>query len=380
MTRVKKRLPVLLGIVCIFALTALVAISISSKYNDLSKEPNSSCSMGLTASLGSYISPANNDQTGSEIFLCTFDGKLFFVREKHGSLDSDPYSGWFCLLEDGTVQKISKLSHNSYLSVCGATDEYLYYYEYNHSFTENAIYSYSFASGEIKLLSTEEFSEVYGVISKDGSSLIALSPVKHKPLAFLKVAGDEAVTVTEDERDWSYRFGGREFFLKDESGELAGVVHCRDESGEVTALPLEWADSRSLIPAEHGLLVHAKGWSHLLYFINENGEVTELFDADCFRSRSAITVYRDTVYLSVKRFQNGGNYGAGGSESIPDDAVSGTYRISLSDYSSEKISDEIYSGLFIFDDSGIFACDEDGRVYWLDFDGNVIGTLLEEKK
>ena len=91
-------------------------------------------------------------------------------------------------------------------------------------------------------------------------------------------------------------------------------------------------------------------------------------------------MYRDTVYLSVKRYQNGGTYGAGGSESIPDDTVSGTYRISLSDCSSEKISDEIYSGLFIFDDSGIFACDENGRVYWLDFDGNVIGTLLEEKK
>ena len=130
---------------------------------------------------------------------------------------------------------------------------------------------------------------------------------------------------------------------------------------------------------EHGLLVYAQGWSHLLYFINENGEVSELFDADCFRSGSAITVYRDTVYLSVKRYQNGGNFGAGGSESIPDDTASGTYRIRLSDKSVEKLSGENYSGLFIFDNAGIFACDENGSVYLLDFDGNVINTLMESR-
>ena len=58
------------------------------------------------------------------------------------------------------------------------------------------------------------------------------------------------------------------------------------------------------------------------------------------------------------------------------DNVKGTYRINLDDYSMEKISDMIFDGMFIFDDAGIFACDENNKVYKLDFDGNVIKRLL----
>lgn len=376
MNKVKRGLLLLLGIVFALGLIALAAIVITPKSRDSVNEPEESASNEKSSGLGSYISPTNNNQTNSALFLCTYDGKLYFVREKHGVLDSNPYSGWLCLLEDGEIKKISKLSHYSYLSVCGATDSFICYHEYNGSFTKNAIYSYSFESGEAKLLSTEEASGAYGVFIKDGSLFIALSPIKHEQLAFLRVTDSESATVTENERDWSYRLGSREYFINNEQGELAGVVCCCEDSGEVTALPLEWADSRSLIPVDHGLLVYAQGWSHLLYFISENGEVWELFDADCFRSKSSIAVYRDTVYLSVKRYQNGGNFGAGGSESIPDDALSGTYRISLNDKSTEKISGEVYSGMFIFDEAGIFACDENGSVYLLDFDGNVIDTLL----
>lgn len=369
----------MLGIALALGLTVLAVIALTPKSKDAAKEAKESASVEQSSSLGSYISPANNDQIRSEIFLCAYDGKLYFVREKRGTLDSNPYSGWLCLLEDGAIKKISKLSHNSYLSVCGASGAFIYYCEHNSSNTENAIYSFSFESGQTTLLSTEKASGNYGVFSKDGSLFIALSPIKYKHLAFLPVSGNEADAVTEDERDWSYRLGSREYYLKDEPGELAGVVWCREESGEVTALPLEWADSRSLIPVDHGLLVNAKGWSHLLYYISETGEVSELFDADCFRTKSAVTVYRDAVYLSVKRYQNGGNFGAGGSESIPDDTVSGTYRISLSDKSTEKLSREVYSGLFIFDDAGICACDENGSVYVLDFDGKVIDVLMEAK-
>ena len=42
-----------------------------------------------------------------------------------------------------------------------------------------------------------------------------------------------------------------------------------------------------------------------------------------------------------------------------------------------KLSDAVYTGLYIFDDEGIYACDGKGRIYFLDFDANVIDTLVQ---
>ena len=338
---------------------------------------------GSLTSFGSYISPANNYQSSPSLELCSYDGKLYFVWEKSGFLDLRSYSGWLCMLEDGKIKKVKYLAHNSYLAVLGVADGHLYYHEVNRGYTESELYSYSFETGDITLLSTQELTDSYCVFGEDGAFMVALSLFDRKPITFLRIVGDEVAAVTDNEQDWSFRLGSREYFLADGPRELAAVVYCREESGEVSALPLEWAGRRSLIPTDHGLLVYNSGWSHLLYLIDEEGEVTELFDADCFRSRSAVTVYRDAVYLSVKRYQNGGNFGAGGSESIPDDTMSGTYRISLTDHSVEKLSDAVYDGLFIFDDTGIYACGKPQiysiSIYKLDFDGNVVDTLLENK-
>ena len=355
-----------LGIVLAIGATALLASHFAPKRNGAYSHISFS---------GTYISPANNIQHQATIQLCAFDGKLYYVREKCGFTDHRPYAGWLCVFEGGEVKPVIKLSHNSYLSVCGVIGEYLYYREFNGSFEEDELYCYSFQSGKLDKLSSEKTKETHPVIREDGSLLIALSTITHKPQAYLRLKGGAVVGITEEEREWSYRLGDREYFIKDEPDVLQGVVYCRDSSGEVTAVPLEWADNRSLIPLDNGLLVHNRGWRHLLYYISESGEVRDLFDADCYRSNSAMTVYRDTVFFSVKRYQNGGDFGASGSQSIPDDARSGTYRINLADYTMEKISDMVYTGMFIFDDTGIYACDSKNNIWKLDFDGNVVDTL-----
>ena len=109
-----------------------------------------------------------------------------------------------------------------------------------------------------------------------------------------------------------------------------------------------------------------------MYYIDgASGEVTELFTVDCLVSISAVNVYQDYAYLSFSR------YGAGeiGIVEYKDDSAKGTYRINLNDHSVEQLSNEVYRGLFIFDDSGIFACDIDGDIYRLDFDCQRIAKL-----
>ena len=58
-----------------------------------------------------------------------------------------------------------------------------------------------------------------------------------------------------------------------------------------------------------------------------------------------------------------------------EDKLSGTYRIDLTDFSTEKISDTVFTGMYIFNDSEIYACDKYYRMYRLAFDGSVIESM-----
>ncbi|MBQ6569520.1 MAG: hypothetical protein IJL87_04620 [Clostridia bacterium] len=54
--------------------------------------------------------------------------------------------------------------------------------------------------------------------------------------------------------------------------------------------------------------------------------------------------------------------------------MAGTYKIDLSDFSSEKISDKIFNGMFNFDDKALYCCTDEGEVYRMSPDGEL--TLL----
>lgn len=129
-----------------------------------------------------------------------------------------------------------------------------------------------------------------------------------------------------------------------------------------------------IIPCENGLIVYNEEAPNLLYYIPaETQKVIELFQFEGCGSESAVNVHGDYVYVSFIRYEKWGDISYLRYEN---DTVEGTYRISLTDYAAEKLSDEIYDGLYIFDDSGILAC-KDGCIYLLDFDGNKVATILE---
>lgn len=168
-----------------------------------------------------------------------------------------------------------------------------------------------------------------------------------------------------------FTVGGKTYAVE-EIGVRTEVV-CYDETNTQYIFDQEIPyGQKSLIPCENGLIVHNEGWGNILYYIDgTSNEVIELFTVDCAVSISTVNVYQDYAYLSFSRYK-AGEFGIVG---YKDDTVKGTYRINLNDYSVEKMSDDVYSGLFIFDDSGIFACDSKGNVYKLDFDCQRIAKL-----
>lgn len=170
----------------------------------------------------------------------------------------------------------------------------------------------------------------------------------------------------------SFQLNGRTYMLQDGFNDNHVVYY--DQSGQVHSLEedIPWG-FKSLIPCDQGLLVHNEEQGDLLYLIEkESGEVIELFTVECMTSISAVNVHGDYAYLSFKRYEKHGEIGM---LSYENDTLEGTYRISLTDYSVEKISDDIYNGLFIFDDTGIYATNKDDEIYKLDFDGNIIEEI-----
>ena len=131
-----------------------------------------------------------------------------------------------------------------------------------------------------------------------------------------------------------------------------------------------------MIPAENGLLIHNARNNDALYFIDESGTIRCLFETDGCEVRSAITVVGSDVYFSLDRWEE--EYGFYQLRHFKNDTIPGTYRISLKDFSMKKISDEIYDGLYNFDDTCLYVCYE-RNIYQIDLDGNVEKVLLRVK-
>jgi hypothetical protein len=177
-----------------------------------------------------------------------------------------------------------------------------------------------------------------------------------------------------------YYLGEKEYVLNYEPG-YDPCLLMRERGGEWQDTGLDCGNKCTLISTQYGLVVHCSGYSkggkQHLYLIQPTGEAVELLSFPCLYSVSAINIFEDKLYYSIQRYEK---YGEIGMTRYEDDEVEGTYIINLTDLSAEKISDMIFDGLYIFDNSGIYACDEHCSVYKLDFDGNVIDTLIEVSK
>ena len=111
-----------------------------------------------------------------------------------------------------------------------------------------------------------------------------------------------------------------------------------------------------------------------LLIIDQQGVHRDVFQIDnAVRIKSSAALHNNYLYYSFLRYEK---YGTIGYVRYKDDTQAGTYRISLDDFSIEKLSDRVYDSLYIFDESGIYAGDEKGRIYKLDFDGNIMDVIL----
>ena len=313
----------------------------------------SACSTRLHNSSPLVISsdyyPANYKQYATGVNMGVYNQNLYM------DIDNTLYR----LHEEGLVP-IDRVD----AIVNGICNTGLYYETFTDTY-DSQLWFMNLSSGErTPLLTTKIVSDRDIYFSPNGT---LFAPANDKKTAYYAVDG---LDVTESNEHCDiFQLGDRTYMLQDGFNDNHVVDY--DQSGQVHSLEedIPWG-YKSLIPCDQGLLVHNEEQGDLLYLIEkESGEVIELFTVECMTSISAVNVHGDYAYLSFKRYEKHGEIGM---LSYKNDTLEGTYRISLIDYSAEKISDDIYNGLFIFDDTGIYACNIDTEIYKLDFDGNRI--------
>lgn len=320
-------------------------------------EPTDTVDLHIT---NAQFNTANFKQYASYMELGIHDGTLYMWDEMSSKLSR---------FENGKFQKIFAIDGSG----IGFCNGYFYYQTLKNQETyEYSIHSYRLGQGDHTILTTIDIGSFRDTYFLENGKICV--PVEGDSSYYITI--ENAQVIDQTLQPEIYSFGAWEYVRE---GELSHINIVRyDADGNtysyVEELPY---GKKSMIPCDNGLLIHNETNGDFLYFIEaESGDVIELFTVDCIYAVSAVNVHDGYAYLSFVRYTKYGPLGIGGKQD-ENDELNGTYRISLTDYSVEKISDESYNGLFIFDDTGIYACNEEGSIYKLDFDGQRITTVLE---
>ena len=146
--------------------------------------------------------------------------------------------------------------------------------------------------------------------------------------------------------------------------------------GTVSDIGLSYAKSRLLIPWEDDILIYSPGTGKMLSMIRSDGTVMTVFSVPAMETKSCFQLCGDYAYLSFLRYKGYDDYGIG-LKRYENDELEGLYRIHLKTLTIEKCSNDIYDGLYNFDDTCLFACDENSNVFQLDLSGNIIQTVVK---
>ncbi len=369
--KLKKAIGFFILLTCLVVLASMIRYLLtgSSKNTESSYNINTETAGPILSIEDNFISPANNCQFNASVWLGVFDGQLLYL----------PNSRTNVLRSMGDAGEEILLSDKKAVSVLGYDGRTLYYrldeYEPGQALI-TTLYCCDLSTREItelKKYSGADEGLIPAMCVFQGDGIAHFKHLCHE--GYLTVEDHEVVNENNTSKEYQIQLGDWLYFLDEQSA--VEHVYRQGKSGEVEEVVLAGALRRSLIPIDNGILVHNERTHDLLYLIDEGGHVTELFQIECEMSISSLTVNACDVFLSVRRLKMGGPFGAGSTIRYSDDTLSGTYRISLADYAAQKISDKVYDGMYIFDDTGIYACDSSGNIYKLDFDGNVIDILME---
>ncbi len=284
--------------------------------------------------------------TVNTAWIGTYNHEVYFCSTFKGK-----YKRWLCRLCEDGVQKVAKL--NATLSIYGVIDSFLYFEPLDEPLEPrkpDIISCYDFQTNCIRDIYSGDTNLFIPFLIERQSLYVPLDYDNYlKVSEFVHIVGQEVKGITKQIGDTA---------IKD----MTYYTPIETEHGTLSAI------KRTMVSTEYGTVVHRQSAFNMLYFIDLNHNIIPLFSVQGIDAYSAITVVKDSVYLSFKRYEKLGSIGM---KRFENDMLEGTYRISLVDYSSVKLSDQIYDDLYYFGDNFIFACDNKGKIYRLNMDGSI---------
>lgn len=300
--------------------------------------------------------PTNYIQGMSPLDIAAYDGKLYiYPKVKDDELFpaalSFPHGSSLYAFCSGYLQTVGKGIPPDYGNYHGMKDGYIYYTRREDE--EDCWCAVAYHIGEereyllMKDTKSDSMLQAY-----TGQMYIRGKDDLYYPVEGItvgKAVVAESVMTLEPE----YKLGEYTY-----SYTADGYIVCYDSNGVLVDLGHEFRWDY-IIPCEKGLLIAEYYGAPLHLVRQEDNEIVTLVDYSV-TTCDGIAVYGDDVYITTI-----------------DGERSGVYRVSLTDYSIDKLSDTGYWGLYIFDDTGIFAVDPEGSIDKLDWDGNCVQTVLK---
>ena len=356
----------------LFLLLAAAACLVFFHYNDRATLYNVP---GDVVVIGDH--PANNRQYRATVWMGVYADKLYFCSRKGMFSNRTEYGRKLYVFEDGEAHEVARLSQNvSEFHMMGQSGAHLYYWVKKWEKSKQySLYCYDLSTNSKQVIyQGEPNGKKTSYFAEDGTCYFPLD-VKHPEDVpqFVHVSGTEVLEVCPLTK--GYPLGGKTYEVVAGYGDAeAERILCKESDGTTTELTFEKGScTRAIIPCVGGLLVHNYNLPTMLYYIRNDGEMTLLFSLPCLTSHSSVQTCGSSVYLSVKRYES---YGEIGMRRFENDTEEGTWRIDLKDGTKEKINDYIFCGMYNFDDTCIYCCDEDGNIYRMELDGEVSPILV----
>lgn len=312
---------------------------------------------------------ANNCQKNASVWMAEHDGRLlFYSRWCTDVSERTKYYNQLSVFEDGTATRLDSAD----AVILARQGDYIYYYAWSDielGKDKYDLYCLNAANGKKTYLASVNWQPEHSFVSADDGTLYILAD--NSEGRFYPVAGNTVGSQAVPKE--TYLLNDNVYSTE---GEITKQLYVTDSSGIKKKIDNIPGGEINIIPCDAGLLVHNPKDRDMLFLIDaETNELINLFPVSDGHPESTVNIHGNDVFLSFSRdfyHEDIDSYAP-----IENDTLVGTYRISMDDFSVKKISDSVYTGLYIFDDSGIFACDDNSHIYKLDFDGNTVLTLLE---
>ena len=311
----------------------------------------------------SMHSVSNYGQFNSKVWMEEHGNRLLFERQIEGFARKHRV---IALIGDSDLKTILDLDDRKLL---GAKDGYLYYTPFSNA---NLVYSFDLNSGH----ETELFHDSgrcalaypYLLEIKDETYIALSVSNEHK---YLKVQDGELIGIADVLP--VYKAGNAEYYLGEDF-----VLYKRNAKGDQDEQVFDdsFAGPKiSICPIKDGFIVYRPNSKNGLALIDQYGNSRVLYSFECYSCETSFAVTEKYVFYSVIRY-SGFDHDEKVYTYYDDDTESGTYRIDLEDYSVTKICNEVYCGLYVFDNDSVFACDSKRDVYQLSVDGSTRKEII----